>query len=480
MKSIDDISKELYAEVLRLYNSQEDWNKKAFSEILDEKLQAYNEKVSPLIMGGVYSQLNSSFSADTLPDVVLDEPKLSKMLYRNSKKVSAESLAILNDGIRAKKPIRQMAMKLYDGYGFNDKEILDVKRKLPLYLRRELKNDKVSKELIKYVDNIKTKPLKTALKQIIDKIDDTNKIGLGKALKVALEEKSRYYASRIADTEHHRAVNLARAKEYIDDPEVEFVKHSMSSRHPMVDICDYYNKLDSGYGKGIYKKESAVALPHHPHCHCRYHAHYDKVKKTSVKNPEKETLEKFSVHDRIAILGSHDKLRRFYDGESAKDIFNSSRPKYPIKSYGEVLGYNSGMKKIEEKIIGKFDSIKNNINDDFHKLWMSKTSFENHIEKRIKQGHIVDKNDYILKTLSCLSNCDSFVFAEHKNSWDNICYNHSKSWAVIFNEQGQIMTSYNIEPKSKSFEASQLSIKAKIKKGVPNERFKQYFKQLRK
>jgi len=340
LKSIDDISKELYDEVLRIYNSQSNWNRKTFSEILDEKMSAYNEAVTPIIMDGVYSQLNSSFSSDALPDVVLTEPKLSDMLYRNSKKVSAESLAILNDGVRSKKPIKQMAMKLYDGYGFNDKEILDVKKKLPLYLRRELKNDKVSKELIIYVDNIKTKPLKTALKDIISKMDDVNKIGLGKALKVALEEKSRYYAKRIADTEHHRAANLARAKDYLDDEEVEFVKHSMSSQHPILDICDYYDKLDSGYGKGIYKKESAVALPHHPHCRCRYHAHYDKVKKTSVKNPEKETLERFSIHDRRAILGSHDKLKRFYDGESLTDIFNSSRPKYPIKSYGEILDYN--------------------------------------------------------------------------------------------------------------------------------------------
>jgi len=117
----------------------------------------------------------------------------------------------------------------------------------------------------------------------------------------------------------------------------------------VLDICDYYDNLDSGYGKGIYKKESAVALPHHSHCHCRYHAHYDKVKKTSVKNPAKETLKRFNVHDRRAILGSHDKLRRFYDGESVEDIFNSSRPKYPINSYGEVLGYNGGMETFYQK-----------------------------------------------------------------------------------------------------------------------------------
>ncbi|MEA2100943.1 MAG: hypothetical protein U9P72_12530, partial [Campylobacterota bacterium] len=58
--------------------------------------------------------------------------------------------------------------------------------------------------------------------------------------------------------------------------------------------------------------------------------------------------------------------------------------------------------------------------------------------------------------------------------------NKSKNWAVIFNEAGQMMTSYKIEPENKSFESSQSSIKAKITKGVPNEKFRQYFKQLRK
>lgn len=148
-------------------------------------------------------------------------------------------------------------------------------------------------------------------------------------------------------------------------------------------------------------------------------------------------------------------------------------------SVGDV-GYNVGMKKIEDKIVNNFKNIDNDIYKNFHKLWMSDKNFENHIEKRINLGHISSKEDYILKTLGCLANCNNFIFAEHQESWDNICYNDSKDWAVIFNEHSQIMTSYRVEPKSKSFEESQLSIKAKIKKGVPNERFKQYFKKLRK
>ena len=343
MKSIDELSKELYDEVMSAYNAQGEWNRKAFSEILDEKLQQYNDAVSPLIMAGVYDEVNRVFKSEPLPDVILKEPQLSDMLYNNKKRVQSETLAILNDGIKAKRTIGHISKKLYDGYDFNDSEVLQVRRKLPKYLQRELKNKKVSADFIKYVDNIKTKPLKTALKQISDKMDTINKKGLENALKVALEEKSRYYATRIADTEHHRAVNMARAKSYLDDDEIEFVKHQMNSRHPMVDICDYYDKLNVGYGAGVYKKEQMIMLPHHPHCKCRYIPHYDKVKKIVVKNPEKDTLERFSLNDRRNILGSHNKLQKFYDGESVESIFNISRPKYPVQRYGDVLGYNVKM-----------------------------------------------------------------------------------------------------------------------------------------
>jgi len=195
LKSIEELSTALYEEVLRLYNSQGEWNRKAFSEILDEKLANYNNAVSPLIMSGVYSNLNSAFTSDALPSVILTEPKLSKMLFNNAQKVSGEAIGILNAGISAKRPIGQIAKKLYDGYGFNDREVLDIRKKLPLYLKQELKKDKISKEFLKYVDNIKTKPLKIALKELTSKLDSVDSKGFKNALKVVLEEKSRFYAN---------------------------------------------------------------------------------------------------------------------------------------------------------------------------------------------------------------------------------------------------------------------------------------------
>ncbi len=362
MKNIDELSKELYDDVMSEYNAQSEWDRKSFSEILDDRLNQYNDDVAPIIMSGVYNEVKNVFKSGDLPDVILKEPQLSDMLYKNKKRVQSDTIAILNDGIKAKKTIGSMSKKLYDGYSFNDSEVLQIRKKLPKYLQRELKKRKTSAEFIKYVDNIKTKPLKTALKQISDKMHTINQKGLENAIRVALEEKSRYYAKRIADTEHHRAVNIARAKSYIEDDELEFVKHQMNSRHPMIDICDYYDKLDVGYGAGVYKKEDMISLPHHPHCRCRYIPHYDKVKKRDVKNPEKDTLERFRLNDRRNILGSHNKLQKFYDGESVESIFNMSRPKYPIRKYSDVFRYNSEMKTLKSDYLsynksGYYDSI---------------------------------------------------------------------------------------------------------------------------
>ena len=315
MKRIDKIAQNLYEEVLREYNAQGDnTNRKALSVLLNEKLSRYNEEAKDIIEDMVLSAVGANTSFASLPSVVLTGVKLSKRLYKNSEKVAAESLEILHQGIKTKMPIKDMSKKLYDGYSFNDKELLDVKRKLPKYLQRELKRGKVSEELIKYVDNIKTKPYRTALNKIISKLDDTNKIGLQKALQIALEEKSRYYATRIADTESNRARNLSRAKEFLEDKDVKFVKFTMSSRHPMMDICDYYSRLDVGYGAGIVPKEQMVTLPLHPHCHCRYHPHYRKPKKRHIANPEKYTMERFSLRDQQRIAGSFDKLRQFKEG----------------------------------------------------------------------------------------------------------------------------------------------------------------------
>ena len=136
------------------------------------------------------------------------------------------------------------------------------------------------------------------------------------------------------------------------------------------------------------------------------------------------------------------------------------------------------MRDIEKNILYKLSKIKD-VKKDFHTLWMSKKSFENHIEKRLKQGHIVDVDDYILKTLNCVIEADEYILAIHEKSWNNLCYNKKNNWVVIFNENGEIMTSYKIENDKKSFEELHKEVGGIIQKGVVNETIRKAFKRLR-
>jgi len=345
--NLSELSKKLYNEVLNQYNHQDITTRKAFSVLLDERLKQFNKEATEIIETLINESLVSSIASDVVKIVVPDSLKLSNRLYKNSSKVAKESLEILDAELKSKRTIREISRKLYDGYDFNDKEVLEIKKKIPIFIQKELKKDGVSLEFKKYIDDIKTKPYRIALKGIVDKLESKSKKGLQKALKVALEEKSRYYANRIADTESNRAKNLSRADEFMKDDDIELVKWSMSSRHSF-DICDYYANLDVGYGAGVVKKSDMIMLPLHPHCHCRYHPYYKDVKKRDIKEPQKNAMSKFSLNEQRQIVGSYEKLQEFKNGTDIVGLFNRVRPDYPIGFYRDVLN-NGEMEVLTKK-----------------------------------------------------------------------------------------------------------------------------------
>lgn len=86
---------------------------------------------------------------------------------------------------------------------------------------------------------------------------------------VAVEEKSRYVAERVARTESARAWAEGFIERYADDEDVAAFKWHLSSRHPHYDICDLYAHADLwGLGPGIFPKDKTPMLPVHPHCLC--------------------------------------------------------------------------------------------------------------------------------------------------------------------------------------------------------------------
>lgn len=187
----------------------------------------------------------------------------------------------------------QMARKLYDGYGFPE----TIRRaELPQYLQSLVKAaQKANPSDLEAVREVKrlariasrnldklgkngapNRSLKAAYKQLTEVAEKGSAKALEHAVAVAIHERSRYYAERIARTEISRAFSEGFWVKHYADPDVVAAKWRLSSRHPKYDICDFHAKADLyGMGPGVYPKNSSPPHPAHPHCTCRLTPVYD-------------------------------------------------------------------------------------------------------------------------------------------------------------------------------------------------------------
>lgn len=86
-------------------------------------------------------------------------------------------------------------------------------------------------------------------------------------------------------------------------------KWSLSSRHPVDDICDMYAEADLyGLGKGVFPKDAAPVNPAHPHCLCHYAPVYrselkGRKRSNNVEENGRAWLKTQSVSAQEKILG---------------------------------------------------------------------------------------------------------------------------------------------------------------------------------
>jgi len=198
--------------------------------------------------------------------------------------------------------------------------------------------DKATHTIIQQVEALKTKGLKAGYNGILKALQDHTGRSLENAVKVALEERSRYYALRIAATETARSSRLSEAYGYLTDEGIELVRYQMNPTHPFPDICDALAKADFGYGPGIYPKDKMVALPAHPFCGCRYYPIYSGRKKKPGKFSGWETaLRNMKPYEQVRALGSREAWLEWKSGTPAEEIWNSKRPRYPVAPVKDYL-----------------------------------------------------------------------------------------------------------------------------------------------
>jgi len=185
--SIEDIAKEIIENILKFYKKKK-WSKKELERFVKEQLKNYSDEVKKIIEQKLEETLGSFYYTNDNPQIAITPVALSEMFYKNAANLAKEVTKILNDGIKAKETVRDIAMKLFEGYGFKDKEVLEAVKVLPKYLQEAIK--KRDKEIMKQIEKLKTKPLRIAYKDIVRKFDELSDEELEKFIKTAIKSNT--------------------------------------------------------------------------------------------------------------------------------------------------------------------------------------------------------------------------------------------------------------------------------------------------
>jgi hypothetical protein len=268
--------------------------------------------------------------------------KLSEKLHGTQKEMRSKIVSTISHQQSLNRHAMQAARALYDGYSSGDRVI--KKQRIPQYLQRIVDFSRRSELSSKDKDNLfrlcrqaqrrvnalsedgaPNKALRSAYTQVLNAVDSGTSKALDRAVKTAVEEKSRYVAERIARTEGSRAWADGFHVRYDDDENVAAYRWHLSSRHPDFDICDMYAHADLwGLGEGVYPKDKTPILPVHPHCLCHLSVVYRNEKKGEqhdrIRKGGDEWLSNISHSNRCDVLG--------IDGDKSWEDSNSDWRKY--------------------------------------------------------------------------------------------------------------------------------------------------------
>ena len=156
-----------------------------------------------------------------------------------------------------------------------------------------------------------TAGMRAAYSQLVNALEDQNEKALDKAIYAATQERTRYFADRIARTEMARAYQDGFLLRWDNNDDCVAYQWKLSGRHPRYDICDLYAKANLyGMGPGIFPKDKVPRLPAHPHCMCFLKPVIrgmidNETPIDRVEEGGREYLDSVSLHHRQMLLGVH-------------------------------------------------------------------------------------------------------------------------------------------------------------------------------
>lgn len=244
---------------------------------------------------------------------------LSKRTTRGEKEVTKQAAVIISEAVKKGQSVEKAARALFDGYGYGhtllEQDIPDfLKRLTQIAKAKEYGGAEFHKTLRAAERNLKklnTQGLKAAYAQVRNAVVTGNEKRIDKAVYIAAQERTRYFARRIARTEMARAYNDGFITKWANDEDCIAFKWKMSTAHPFCDICDMYAEADLySMGPGIFPKDKVPTLPVHPNCMCHLRPVMAGSKLLKSETPHariekggREWLDKQTLPNRQRILG---------------------------------------------------------------------------------------------------------------------------------------------------------------------------------
>ncbi|MFM2057909.1 MAG: hypothetical protein RLY71_2294 [Pseudomonadota bacterium] len=277
---------------------------------------------------------------------------LSRRLYDHNRQTTAEALAVIREHAQGLHQARDLALRLYDGYDPKDgvQRPLEgrARGELPKALRQLTGDPQTRKDLAALVEQgqqqasrLKTGALRAAYSEAIDAWKaGKGEEALNRRLEVAVREKNRYMANRIAQTELARAHQAQVAAEFMADDQVEVVQVMINPTHPRMDVCDLHGRADLfGLGRGCYPKAKAPQPPYHPFCRCalRQRPSLRAADARPVPGGEAAYLRELdNLSQAGQVMGSRERAERVMKGEPFDQVINAAKdPLYRLRRLGD-------------------------------------------------------------------------------------------------------------------------------------------------
>lgn len=283
-------------------------HREARAEIRAEAARGYGEPLPQGITARLFTQ---AWAPDGLT--------LSTRTTRGSILVREMVARTLEEQIAKGASCRAASLAIFDGY--KQGGVIPV-QDIPKYLNETLAVARHAgiprDELMKALQPVRrqitkgtTAGMRAAYTQLIDALEAQNEKALNRAIYAATQERTRYFADRIARTETARAYQDGFLLKWDNNEDCVAYQWKLSGRHPRYDICDLYAKADLyGMGAGVFPKDKVPLLPAHPHCMCFLKPVIrgmldNETPHERIEEGGREYLGSVDLHHRQMLLGIH-------------------------------------------------------------------------------------------------------------------------------------------------------------------------------